>query len=181
MLFYVLCWIKFSGFWFTSNPLNSNTFRQYSLHFTTERASITGWVESCSGEFHISESVWPSSGSSNWVYVCVCVCVFVCNHACMYVCCGVSIDVCVWMHVCVSLTLTGPCPRWWLWVPTSSATRFPGWHLASGPSARAARTPSLLWVKAPRWASMSVNTSSDMDAGTVRRWERGQSSVRSCE
>lgn len=84
-------------------------------------------------------------------------------------------------HVCVSLTLAGPCPRLWLWVPTSSATRFRGWHLASGPSARAAQTPSLLWAKAPKWASMSASTSSGMDAGTVRRSERGRSSVRSFE
>lgn len=85
--FYAFCWIMLSGFWFTSNPLNSHTFIQHSFHFTTERTSITGQIESCSGESHINESVWPSS---NWVCICVCVacvcvwCVYV--NACVYVC-----------------------------------------------------------------------------------------------
>lgn len=166
--FYAFCWIMLSGFWFTSNPLNSHTFIQHSFHFTTERTSITGQIESCSGESHINESVWPTSN-------CVCICVYVCVVYMSLLC------VCECMCACVSLTLAGPCPQWWLWVPTSSATRFPGWHLASGLSARVARTPSLLWAKVLRWASMSVNTSSDMDAGTVQRWEKGQSSARSCE
>lgn len=68
---------------------------QYSFHFTTEPASITGWIESCSGESHISESVWPSPGSSNWVCVCVCLCVH------WRVC------VCVWMHVRVCFSYFG--------------------------------------------------------------------------
>lgn len=83
-----------SGSWFTSNPLNSHTFIQHSFHFTTERTSITGQIESCSGESHINESVWPSS---NWVCICVCMCVW-----CAYV-----YDVCMWMHVCLCVPYFG--------------------------------------------------------------------------
>lgn len=50
---------------------------QHSFHFSMERASITGWLESCSGESHLSESVWPSSESAETV-LCVCVCVQLC-------------------------------------------------------------------------------------------------------
>lgn len=74
-----------------------------------------------------------------------------------------------------------PCLQWWLWAPTSSATRSQVWLRARGPSARAGQTLSSWWAKAPRWASMSVSTNSATAAGTALRWAKGRSLARSCE
>ena len=77
---------------------------QYSFHFTVERASITGWIESHSGESYISESVWPSSVSSNWVCFCVCVCVCVqpCVHVFVHLYVFCCVRLCVDGFVCMT-------------------------------------------------------------------------------
>ena len=72
--FYDSCWTVCSDFWFTTNPLNSDAFVQHGFHFTLERTSITGQIESCSGESHITDSVdRPLEVLTDFVCACVCV------------------------------------------------------------------------------------------------------------